>query len=146
MSNSYQWIGSIKAEGVVYNPMGAGKYAPIAPEDIAAVAVKALTAPDLSDEVFEVTGGGLLTVKEQVNTLSDVLGKPIRCADVPIEAAVQSLIRAGLPAPIATAVGQSFEAVREGRGARVKDTVKRVTGNQPRTFEVWAREHASRFK
>ncbi len=146
MSNSYQWIGSIKAEGVVYNPMGAGKYAPIAPEDIAAVAVKALTAPNLSDEVFEVTGGGLLTVQEQVKTLSDVLGKPIRCADVPIEAAVQGLIRAGLPAPIATAVGQSFEAIREGRGATVKDTVKRVTGNQPRTFEVWTREHASRFR
>ena len=146
MSNSYQWIGSIKAEGVVYNPMGAGKYAPIAPEDIAAVAVKTLTAPNLSDEVFEVTGGALLTVQEQVNTLSNVLEKPLRCVDVPIEAAVQGLIRAGLPAQVATAVGQSFEAVRDGRGAQVRDTVKRVTGNQPRTFEVWAQEHASQFR
>ena len=146
MSNSYQWIVSIKAEGVVYNPMGAGKYAPIAPEDIAAVAVKTLTAPSLPDDVFEVTGGALLTVHEQVNTLSNVLEKSLRCVDVPIEAAVQGLIRAGLPAQVATAVGQSFEAVREGRGAMIRDTVKRVTGNQPRTFEAWAREHASRFR
>src|SRR5258708_7302114 len=37
MTNAYQWLGKIKAEGVVYNAMGAGKVAPIAAEDIAAV-------------------------------------------------------------------------------------------------------------
>jgi uncharacterized protein YbjT (DUF2867 family) len=145
MSNSYQWIGSIQAEGVVYNAMGTGKSAPIAPEDIAAVAVKALTEPGLSDEVFEVTGGKLLSVGEQVSILAEVLGKPIRCIDVPAETAVQGLIRAGIPAHVAAAVGQSFEAIRDGRGAMLKDTVERVTGNQPRTFEAWAQEHASRF-
>jgi len=145
MTNSYQWIGTIKAEGVVYNPMGTGKSAPIAPEDIAAVAVQALTVPSLSDEVFELTGSQLLSVPEQVNILADVLGKPIRCIDVPTETAVQGLIRAGIPAQVAAAVGQSFEAIRDGRAIAVRDTVERVTGNQPKTFETWAREHASRF-
>jgi hypothetical protein len=29
--------------------------------------------------------------------------------------------------------------------AIVKDTVKQVTGKQPRTFQSWAQEYASRF-
>ena len=145
MTNAYQWIGTIKAEGVVFNPMGTGKAAPIAADDIAAVAVKALTTPSLVDEVFELTGGELLSVAEQVEILADVLGKPIRCLDIPTETAVQGLVRAGLPAQVAAAVGQSFEAVRDGRAADLRDTVERVTGRKPRTFEAWVREHASRF-
>jgi uncharacterized protein YbjT (DUF2867 family) len=145
MTNSYQWIDTVKAEGVVYNAMGTGKLAPIAAEDIAAVAVNALTTTALSDEVFEITGEELLSVPEQVKILADVLGKPIRCVDVPIEAAVQGMIRAGLPAQVAAAVGESFAAIRDGRVAEITDTVEKVTGHRPKTFETWAREHASRF-
>src|SRR3984885_543351 len=145
MTNTFQWIGTIKGEGVVYNALGDGKAAPIAADDIAAVAVHALTDPNASPEVFEVTGSELLTVPEQVAILAKALGKPIKSVDVPAEAAAQGLIRAGLPAPVAAAVAQSFAAIREGRMAMVKDTVEQVTGKQPRTFQSWAQEHASRF-
>src|SRR5207247_1795189 len=77
MTNAYQWIATIKTEGVVFNGMGSGKSAPIAPEDIAAVAVRALTDPGLSGEVFALTGGELLSVPELVSILARVLGKPI---------------------------------------------------------------------
>jgi uncharacterized protein YbjT (DUF2867 family) len=145
MTNAYQWISTIKGEGVVYNALGAGKAAPIAPEDIAAVAVHALTDANPSPEVFEVTGSELLSVPEQVAILANALGKPIKSIDVPAESAVQGMLRAGLPAPVATAVAQSFAAIRDGRMAIVKDTVKQVTGKQPRTFQSWAQQHASRF-
>jgi (4-alkanoyl-5-oxo-2,5-dihydrofuran-3-yl)methyl phosphate reductase len=84
-------------------------------------------------------------VPEQVSILAQALGKPIQSVDVPIESAVQGLLRAGLPAPVAKAVAQSFELIREGRAAVVKNTVKQVTGKQPRTFQSWAQEHAIRF-
>jgi uncharacterized protein YbjT (DUF2867 family) len=145
MTNAYQWIGTVKSEGVVYNALGAGKAAPIAPEDIAAVAVHALTDPNPSPEVFEVTGSELLSVPEQVAILAKALGKPIKSVDVPAEAAAEGLLRAGLPAPVAAAVAQSFAAIRDGRMEIVKDTVKQVTGKHPRTFQSWAQEHASRF-
>lgn len=145
MTNAYQWLGTIKGEGIVHNSMGTGKTAPIAPEDIAAVVVHALTSAEPSPEIFEVTGSELLSVPEQVAILAQAVGKPIRSVDVPTEAAVQNLLRAGLPAPVATAVAQSFEAIRGGRMATVKDTVKQVTGRQPRSFQSWAQEHASRF-
>jgi uncharacterized protein YbjT (DUF2867 family) len=145
MTNAYQWIGSIKAEGVVYNPMDGGKAAPVAPDDIAAVAVHALTDPSLTPEVFEVTGGELLTIPEQVGILADAINRPIRCVDVSTEAAIRGLVGLGTPAPVAAAVGQSYETVRDGKMAAVKDTFMRVTGRQPKTFQLWARENASRF-
>ncbi len=145
MTNAYQWLDNIKADGTVYNAMGAGKIAPVAAGDVAAVAVHALTDPDLSPEVLEVTGGELLTVAEQVEILARAANKAIRCIDVPTETAVQGLMRIGTPAPVAAAVGQSFEAIRDGQMAFVKDTVKHLTGRQPRTFQSWAKEHASLF-
>jgi uncharacterized protein YbjT (DUF2867 family) len=145
MSNAYQWIRTINAEGAVYNPMGDAKFPPIAPEDIAAVASKALLDPSLSGEVFELTGGESLSIREQVNILAKVLGRSIRCVDVPVETAVQTLIRTGVPEQIAAAVGESYQAVRNGRIVAFTDTVEKVTGRKPMTFETWARQHASRF-
>lgn len=145
MSNVYQWIGSINAEGVVYNPMGDTRFPPIAPEDIAAVAFKSLIDPALSGKTFELTGGELLSVPEQVEILAKVLGRPIQCVDITVEKAIENMTRAGVPAPIARAVGESYGAVREGGIFGVTDTVEKVTGTQPMTFESWARKHASRF-
>lgn len=146
MSNTYQWVGSIREQGAVFNPMGTGGFAAVAPEDIAAVAVHALLTPGLKEQVLEVTGGKPIAVPEQVDILAGILGRPIRCVDIPVEVAVQGMIKAGVPAPIATAVGQSFEAIRAGRGAQVKDTVVRLTGREPKTFEAWATEHEARFR
>ena len=146
MSNAYQWIGSIAAEGVVHNSLGGTRFPAIAPEDIAAVAVVALISPPKSGQVFELTGGELLSVPEQVAILARVLGRTIRCVEVSVETAVENMIRNGIPAPIAAAVGESYAAVRDGRIFPVTDTVEKVTGHKPMNFEDWARKHASRFQ
>jgi uncharacterized protein YbjT (DUF2867 family) len=145
MSNVYQWIGSIQAEGVVYNPMGDGLVASIDPADIAAVAVHALTAPVLTESLFEVTGSELLNTGKKVEILARVLGKPLRIVEVEPEAAVQGLLRNGIPPQVARALGQSFAAIRAGQAIQVTDTVRRVTGRPPRSFEAWAHAHAARF-
>lgn len=145
MSNSFQWIGTIEAEGTVYNGMGTGKLAAVAPEDIAAVAVKALTRTTGDGEVIEVTGGELLSVPDQVSILADVLGKQIRCVDISAETLVQNFLRAGFAAEVAAAVAESFTLVREGRAAMVSDSVERFTGHKPKTFDAWALENAPLF-
>ena len=89
MSNAYQWIGTINAEGVVYNAMGDARFPPIAPEDIASVAGRALGDPTLSGDMFELTGGELLSVPEQVNILAEILGRPIRCCPDSLTASIR---------------------------------------------------------
>ena len=145
MSNTLRWADSIRADGVVYNAMGTGKAPMIAPEDIAAVAVRALLDPALAGATLELTGGQLLNVPDQVAILSDVLGRSLRSLDVTIEQTVQGLTASGIPEPIARGVAQSLEAVRDGRGRAMTATVERVTGVTPRSFEAWARANVASF-
>lgn len=144
MSNTFGWIGSIKAEGKVYNAMGPGRFAPVAPEDIAAVGVRALI-DDLPEGVFNISGNELTTVEEQVNILSDVIGKKLECIDLSEEESVQAMVKGGLPQFLASAVVESFRDIRQGKTAPTFDTVKRVTGRKPVAFKAWVERNAFRF-
>lgn len=145
MSNAMRWAGSIRAEGVVHNPMGDGQAAPIAPEDIAAVAVRVMTSDDYVGQAVELTGGELLSIPDQVAILSRTLDRPLRIVDVPIEASIEGMIRSGIPEPIARGVAQSQEAVRAGRFQTMTPGVERIAGRSPMRFEAWARRHAAAF-
>lgn len=137
MSNVRQWTSSIRAEGVVYNAMGTGKSALIAPEDIAAVAVAALVSPNPLGPILEVTGGELLTVPEEVEILSKALGRTLRVIDVTSEQAADGLVANGLPRPVANAVAASFQAIRESRVTELTTTVRDITGKEPIRFAEW---------
>jgi (4-alkanoyl-5-oxo-2,5-dihydrofuran-3-yl)methyl phosphate reductase len=145
MSNANQWLGSIKAEGVVYNAVGDGPIASTHPADIAAVAVHALTTPKLTETIFNVTGDAVLTTAEQVAILAKALGRPLRVIDVSPEASVQALVKNGVPQHVADALGQSYEAIKNGASSTMTNTVERVTGRKPRSYEIWVRENAARF-
>ena len=145
MSNAFLWVESIRAEATVYNPRGTGASAPIAPDDIAALASAALR--NATDElILRATGGALLTAAEQVAILSRVLDRPLRCVDVPLDAAIDAMVQKGMPAHLAGAVGESLAMVRDGGGASRTDTVQRVLGRAPMTFEAWARANAAAFR
>jgi uncharacterized protein YbjT (DUF2867 family) len=110
------------------------------------VIVEALTASGLSTDVFELTGGELLSVPEQVAILADVLRKEIHCIDIPVESAVQRMTQMGIPAPIAEGIAQSLQAVRDGRAVMLTDTVKSVTAKKPLTFKAWVEQRAALFE
>lgn len=145
MTNTYSWIPGIKSQGLVENPLGTGRAPLIAPEDIAAVAVRALTDSSLDEAVLELTGGEAISVPEQVTVLAEALGKPLRCVDISLEKAVENLTRTGIPAPIAASIVKAYESVRDGGGVMATDTVERVTGRRPMRFDEWARAHIERF-
>jgi (4-alkanoyl-5-oxo-2,5-dihydrofuran-3-yl)methyl phosphate reductase len=144
MTNTFQWLGTIKQNGAVYNGTGSGKTAPVAPQDIAAVAVQALTNPEAS-EIYEVTGGELLTLSEQVSILSRITGKPINVVEISAEQAEEGLLEAGFPAFVAQAVSRSYEDIRMGKVAYVRDTVQRAKGAPAVTYEAWVQSQAARL-
>lgn len=136
MTNTFQWLETIQRDNLVYNGMGAGKTAPVAPQDIATVVVEALTA-QAPEQVYEVTGGELLTLPEQVAILSHATGKSIRVVENTAEEAEQGLLKAGFPAFVAKAVSRSYEDIRNGKMAILRDTVQRAKGAAPVTYEAW---------
>lgn len=141
MSNTASWVRSIQAEGVVYNPYGAGKVLPIAPEDIAAVAALALTSGDFSDQILDLTGQEAITIPEQVAILAQLLGRPLGCVEIPVSQAVERLRQAGAPPALAESLGRMMQRVREGGTLVGSDTIPRLLGRDPMTFEAWARRH-----
>jgi uncharacterized protein YbjT (DUF2867 family) len=145
MSNAFGWLQTIKSESTVYNPMGSGQYAPIAPEDIAAVAVHALRSSQLSAETYNLTGGQLIDTPQQVEILSRLINRPLHIVDITTETATENMIRSGIPEPIATGVAKSFESIRAGKAAMATNTVAQLTGRPPLTFEDWATRHVDKF-
>ena len=56
-----------KSQGKVFNPTGDGKFAPISPYDIAAVAALALISSGHEGKAYDITGSQLLSTHDQVH-------------------------------------------------------------------------------
>jgi (4-alkanoyl-5-oxo-2,5-dihydrofuran-3-yl)methyl phosphate reductase len=146
MSNVLRfWVDTIKSQGKVFNPMGDGKTAPISPYDIAAVAAVALTTNGHEGKVYDLTGPELLSAHDQVTILSKVLGKPIQCIDIPVEAAVERMKSSGLPEAAIEGLSKLWIQVRKGEGNFQNNEVERLTGKPGQTFETWCNEHRTAF-
>jgi len=144
-SNTRLWAGQIRAGGVVRWPYGAAARSLIHESDIAAVAVRALTGDGHGGEKHVLTGPELLTQAEQVHTIGDTIGRPVRWEEVPPDA-----VRDGLAAAFGDA---SFADHALDTWARfveepelVTSTVERITGASARTFREWASDHAGDFR
>lgn len=147
MSNSLDWWGeTIREQGAVYFPGGAGKAAPVDPADIAAVAAKALTTPGHEGCAYSLTGPQQLGIGEMVETIGRVTGRTLRYTNIPPLAAGMWLLRSGMGLKMAFAVMQIMDTLRRGERSTLSDTVERVTGRPPRSFEDWCRAHAEEFK
>jgi hypothetical protein len=65
--------------------------------------------------------------------------------DVPPEAAFDSMLKAGMPQWNAHAVTELYGIFAAGEAAGVTDTIERITGRAPVSFDQFARDHAAAF-
>lgn len=112
--------------------------------DIADVAVAALTEPGHDGEIYEVTGPELLTMNEIAELISEAAGRPIAYHDVPHDAFVAGLESSGMPSDLVWLLGYLFDTVLDGRNARLTDGVERALGRPPRRFRDFAQRVARR--
>ena len=146
MTNTLAWARTVKSEGMVRASTGEGKIAMIHPDDIAAVAVEALTTNAYEGQALAVTGPEALTYAQMVAKIGAAIGKPLRFEAIGDEVALQNLLRAGLTGEVAEALVTLWREVREGRVDLVTDDVERVTGRKPITFDAWTRDNAQAFR
>jgi uncharacterized protein YbjT (DUF2867 family) len=118
--------------GRIVFPTGAGKIAWIDPDDIAAVAVEALTRDDIAGPLH-LTGPEALDGDE----VADRLG--VRRLNPPLDAWRAAAVAGGLDPWLADSTGHLYEAVARGALAEVTDTVPRLLGRAARRAFV-ARE------
>ncbi len=112
-------------------------------DDIADVAVAALTEDGHGGQVYELTGPRLLTFAEAVDEIARVTGRAIRYVQIPPEAFAAGVAEAGLPEDIAWLLDYLFATVLDGRNASLGDGVQKALGREPRDFADYARETAA---
>jgi uncharacterized protein YbjT (DUF2867 family) len=145
MSNALRWVGSIRAQGVVYEPGGAGRHPVIDPMDIASVAAKVLMNPGHDGATYVLTGREATTPDERVALLARVLDRPLSRVDVPDEAIGENLRNAGLPPSEVSAIVRFYTLVRRGELADPSADVERLLGRPAGSFEAWARRNRAAF-
>lgn len=138
------WASQIHAGNVVRWPYGNAPTAPIHEHDIAAVAVRALLEDGHSDADYVLTGPESLTQREQVLTIGDVIGKPLRFQELSPEAARREL-GTNMPVPVVNMLLNAWEAAL-GQPALVTSKVAEITGTPARTFRDWVADHAAEFR
>lgn len=112
-------------------------------DDIAAVAIAALTGEGHDGEIYEVTGPRLMTMADIAADLSVATGREIAFVDVPHEAFVEGLTRSGAPRDVVWMLDYLFSTVLDGRNAHLADGVQRALGRAPRDFADYARDVAA---
>ncbi|MBA3309812.1 MAG: NAD(P)H-binding protein [Nocardioidaceae bacterium] len=112
-------------------------------DDIADVAVAALTEDGHAGRVYELTGPRLLRFDEAVGEIARAAGRRIRYVPVPIEQWTAELEQAGVPADVVALLSYLFTEVLDGRNAHVADGVQRALGRAPRDFAEYARDAAA---
>jgi hypothetical protein len=69
----------------------------------------------------------------------------VAAVDVPPSAAREQLAAAGLPDWLVAHLDEAFGLIRDGALEDTTDTVRVLTGREPRTFAEFARDHAAAF-
>jgi uncharacterized protein YbjT (DUF2867 family) len=138
--------GTIKDQGTFYLPLGDAKQSLVDVRDIGAVAAEVLTGAGHEGQVYELTGPESLSYHDVAATLTKVLGKPVRYVPVSLDAAKESMLKAGMPEWNAASLKDLYRVFATGTYARTTDTIARLTGRPPRSFEQFARDHAGAFQ
>lgn len=112
-------------------------------DDIADVAVAALTEEGHHGKTYEVTGPRLLTFAEAVAEIAAATGRRIAYVTVPIDAYAAALVDAGLDAETVGFLRYLFTEVLDGRNQYVTDGVRQALGRDPRDFSDYARTAAA---
>jgi uncharacterized protein YbjT (DUF2867 family) len=112
-------------------------------EDVADVAVEALTGAGHAGRTYELTGPRLVTFTEAAALIAAAAGRPVRFERVTPLECTQRMISQGVPRGDAEALTDLFARILDGRNAYVTDDVKRVTGHEPRDFADFVRRAAA---
>ncbi len=112
-------------------------------DDIADVAVAALTGDGHNGEIYEVTGPRMLTFTEVAKEISHAAGREVQFVQIPKEAFAGAVAESGAPEEIAWLLNYLFDSVLDGRNAYLCDGVQRALGRQPTDFAEYAHRIAA---
>ena len=112
-------------------------------DDIADVAVAALTDDRHIGELYELTGPRLLTFADAIGEIAAASGREVRLAHVSEHEYVTGLAGHGVPPDVVSLLRYLFTVVLDGRNASLADGVQRALGRPARDFRDYAAQAAA---
>jgi uncharacterized protein YbjT (DUF2867 family) len=145
MSGVLDFAEAIRAGEVVQVPFASRRSAMVHDADIASVAAVALTQDGHGGQTYPITGGEVLTPREMIRTIGEVLGRTIEIKELDEAAAIAHWRAAGMSEEVI-----EFMCWVYGNtppiGYTVVPTVQQVTGRPPRTLKQWVEENVEKFR
>jgi len=136
------WVESMLAGDVALPTEGVGEPF-VDAEDIADVAVAALTQDGHAGQVYELTGPRLLTFAQAIDEIGQACGRRLRYAPISMEDFASALAEQHVPDDVIGLLRYLFGEVLDGRNASLADGVQRALGREPRDFGDYARRTAA---
>lgn len=112
-------------------------------DDIAEVAIAALTESGHVQEIYEVTGPRLMTFADIAEELSEVLDHTIKYVPTAHDDFIAEVANSSTPKDIVWLLDYLFTTVLDGRNAYLSNGIQRALGRPPKDFADYAREAAA---
>lgn len=128
---------SIRADGTVSTATGAGRVGFVDADDIAAVAVHALTDDRAPNTDLVITGPQALSYDDIAAVVTEVTGREVTHRRLTYEQ-MRDRLAPTMPVEFAAMLAGLDRAIAEGAEDRTTDTVHRLTGRPPGTFRAFA--------
>ncbi|ALG10383.1 NAD(P)H-binding protein [Kibdelosporangium phytohabitans] len=125
----------IRDEGIIWTATENGRVGFVDAEDIAAVAVRALTDEQAPNTDLVLTGPEALGHDDIATIITEVTGQSVVHRRLSYEQ-MRDRLTAEVPAEFAAMLAGMDRAIAEGAEDRVTDTVQRLTGRPPSTFRA----------
>ncbi|MBO2465545.1 NAD(P)H-binding protein [Actinomadura violacea] len=129
--------------GTVAVPTGDGRTPFVDAEDIAEVAMAALTDDRHRDQMYQLTGPRAISFAEAAELIGKAAGRTVRHVDVTTEAFIERLVSNGVHADAARLLAGLLAAISDDGEAAVSDGVERALGRPARPFEDYVAEAAA---
>ncbi|MFJ8435974.1 NAD(P)H-binding protein [Kitasatospora sp. NPDC094019] len=124
--------------GTLALPTGDGRVPFVDAEDIADVAVAALTEDGHGGRTYRLTGPRAISLGEAADVITAATGRTVRHLDVTPEAFTAQLVAHGTPFDVAAVLTGLLVNIRDGHGADISDGVEQALGRPARSFESFA--------
>ncbi|UXX98144.1 NAD(P)H-binding protein (plasmid) [Streptomyces sp. AD2-2] len=126
---------SIRDEGIIWTATESGRVGFVDAEDIAAVAVRALTDEQAPNTDLLLTGPEALCYDDIAAIITEVTGRPVVHRPLSYEQ-MRDRLTTEVPVEFAAILAGMDRAIAAGAEDRITDTVQRLTGRPPRTFRA----------
>jgi NAD(P)H dehydrogenase (quinone) len=139
----YPWqLPLLREKGIIRLPVGNGRHAPIASEDIGRVAAALLENPaQHAGQTYPLFGPFEMNHEQMAAELTIALGRHIVFQNVSINEYCSSLAALGIPEYVVQHFGGAMDDYQHGVMAGMNDNVERLSGQKPMTVTEFAKRH-----